>query len=249
MGLLTSTGKRLIQWTLSKYEYDLVRKGQLGRDAFADIQTIYGKKRFNLVFDVGAHEGETLSEFRRLFRDAEIHCFEPTKDAFEVLRLTAGNDARVKLHHCALGEADGWATLFCHRRSHWNSLLENSSMIENFARKDLVDTTGTEQVELFALDSFCTKNNVSTIDLLKIDSQGYELKILNGAAELLKSKRVSLLHLEVSFAPYYEGQCSFEQLYSMLTRYQYKLVGLYCPVEHARDSDHSLLWGDVVFMA
>lgn len=249
MGIATSLGKEGIRWLISHYGYDLARKGQFCIDAFADVKAFYGPKPFRVVFDVGAHVGQTMAQFRQQFPLAEIYCFEPYKIAFETLEANAGHDPRIKVYDCALGEEDGWALLFLHQHGQWNSLLQDSKEMHQFVPREAMRPTGTEQVEVCKLDTFCRKNNIEQIDLLKVDAQGYELKVLNGASNLLRSKAICSAHVEVNFASYYEGQCSFEEVYAKLRSYGYKLVGLYCPADWCRASDMSLMWGDALFVA
>jgi FkbM family methyltransferase len=237
--------KQVVQWLLSKVGYQLIRQDQFGFDAIADIKTLCCEKDAKVIFDVGANEGQTMATFRRQFPNASIYCFEPYKQAFEILQSNAGNNPRINLYNVALGEDDRTATLFCNRSSQTNSLLKNSKDIERFAPKEWIDPIGVVDVQVCKLDTFCKNNEIKTIDLLKIDSQGDEANVLVGASELLKSQRIRLIYLEVLFVPYYEGQAFFEQVYLKLRSHSYKLVGLY---NQSRHSDMSLKWCDALFM-
>lgn len=240
--------KSLIKGLLLKAGYELLRKDRFGSDALTDIKTLYGSKPFRIVFDVGAHEGETMVEFRQQFPNADIYCFEPYEKAFEILEIRSEKDMRIKIYNYALGEYDGWATLFCNSRSHWNSLLKNSKDIEKLVPKALVTPVGTETIKVCKLDTFCEDNNIENIDLLKMDVQGYELRVLNGASNLLKNKKINIIYLEVLFAPYYVDQSNFEDIFLYLKSLDYKLVGLYY-LDYGRRDDMSLLWCDAIFIA
>lgn len=165
------SAKSLIKWLLLKAGYELLRKDRFGLDTLTDIKTLYGSRAFRIVFDVGAHEGETMMEFRQQFPNADIYCFEPYKKAFEILKIKSEENMHIKIYNYALGEYDGWATLFCNSRSHWNSLLKTSKDIEKFVPKALVTPIGTENVKVCKFDTFCEDNNIENIDLLKLDVQ------------------------------------------------------------------------------
>jgi hypothetical protein len=81
-------------------------------------------------------------------------------------------------------------------------------------------------VKVVTLDEICAKTREHS-DLVKVDAQGFELEILNGATRLLIDGRPPLLYLEVSFVRLYDGQPLFDDVYRWLFLRGYRLVGLY----------------------
>ena len=61
-----------------------------------------------------------------------------------------------------------------------------------------------ENVSIITLDEYCKKNNIGNIDILKIDTQGYEDKVLKGCSELIKNEKINLIQVELIFADIYE---------------------------------------------
>ena len=59
--------------------------------------------------------------------------------------------------------------------------------------------------------------------LLKIDTQGYELEVLKGAARTLD--RIDYILVETSFVPLYEGQANFRDVYAFLTGHGFEYAG------------------------
>ena len=54
-----------------------------------------------------------------------------------------------------------------------------------------------ENVSIITLDEYCKKNNIGNIDIIKIDTQGYEDKVLKGCSELIKNDKINLIQVEL----------------------------------------------------
>ena len=80
-----------------------------------------------MVFDVGANEGNTSTEFRRLLPDCEIHAFEPDPVVYEKLVVRTSRYPRVELNNVAVGSACGSQTFKLYTHPHRNSFLEPGS--------------------------------------------------------------------------------------------------------------------------
>jgi len=151
----------------------------------------------DLVLDVGANEGQFGRDLRREGYRGEIASFEPLGDAFE--RLADGCDPSWKAYRIALGAATGPAVL--HRAENsWSSSLLPITAQHVEASPDAT-YVGTEEVDVRTLDSYGFEGRV----YLKIDAQGFETPILEGARETL-DRSVVALELELSTTALYEGQ-------------------------------------------
>jgi hypothetical protein len=82
-------------------------------------------------------------------------------------------------------------------------------------------------VRVVTLDQFCAEHQIDRIDLLKVDAQGFELRVLNGARQLIERVAVPVIFLEVCFVRIYENQPLFPELYQYLFDRGYRLVWLY----------------------
>ena len=76
------------------------------------------------------------------------------------------------------------------------------------------------------LDNYCTKNNVASIDFLKIDVQGYRSKVLKGATNLLKSSKIDIIELEIHQDEIYETTLNMYDLEQYLIPNKYKLFSI-----------------------
>jgi hypothetical protein len=105
----------------------------------------------------------------------------------------------------------------------------------------------TEEVPVYALDDFVPEHINCPVDLLKLDVQGYELMVLQGAARLLGRAAFPLIYLEICYVPQYRGQTSLPDMYSLLYGYGYRLVSTYPSEFDARGYKYRV-GGDLLFV-
>jgi FkbM family methyltransferase len=206
-----------------------------------------------IIFDVGAHHGESVTYLKPIFPKASIYSFEPDPNSFDVLASAAIEG--VTYYNLAFSDADGTATFYRNKISHTNSLYKvnlNSTdsisitkakaendvqFFDNFNEETIVPTS--------RLDSFMQKSSVNMIDLLKIDVQGAECSVLEGGKEkTLKNTRVIVL--EISFYDYYEHRTSFMDVEKILLPLGFRLFSISeisnNPMNGRTD------WAEVVYM-
>ncbi len=198
-----------------------------------------------VVFDVGANRGQTVTRLRDEFSDATVYAFEPSLSAFAELEKRTTNDAKAKLFQIALGEHDGSASLHENADDVTNSLLSNSLHISEFAPPEMCVPIKTTSVPLMRIDTFCLKKSIERIDLLKIDAQGYERYILNGAGDLLSPSTIRSLFLEVLFVDLYENQTWCGEVMELLRSRGYRFFG-FTGIES--DEANGWKWADALFI-
>jgi FkbM family methyltransferase len=215
-----------------------------GRDYLADIRQLVGVP--TVLLDVGANEGQSVVEFRRAFPQVQIHCFEPFPAAFERLKATASLYPGVQVNHTAVGAKRGEASLFVNVHSVTNSLLPATGQAREFSdQPEATQNQGHVTVPVTTLDDYCTGLGIAQIDLLKIDTQGFELPVLTGGRGLLAAKQVRAVLLELNLAPMYEGQSRPGQVVDFLSDHGYRLVGIYNTHYH---NNRSVKWCDGLFV-
>jgi len=198
----------------------------MGYDLARDLALVVPKQN-PLCFDVGANKGQTIAVLQDCFADPVIHAFEPSSATFAGLsKQSFRAGGAVSLHQLALGEAVGKQTFHNYGTSELSSLLPlNRNRSESiFADQTIVSE---ESVTVDTLDHFCTKQAITHIDLLKIDTQGYELSVLRGGASLLGAGRVSAVLLELNFSPLYTGQSDPLAVLAFLRDHKLRLVDFY----------------------
>ena len=77
------------------------------------------------------------------------------------------------------------------------------------------------------LTDFVKENNIPRINVLKLDVQGYESRVLNGAENLLKNNLVDLIILEIIIIPTYKNQSSVSEIFNIFDSFDYSLYGIY----------------------
>lgn len=242
MRLLEQT-KQLLRTAFRSVGWDVSRATAFGKNPFVDIANLAAAPP-RVAFDVGANEGQTADELRRLFPSATLFCFEPYAPAFQALQRRLGGDVHIHMEHLALGDRTGEATLYENTQSVTNSLLPNAPEAHASQPNSYARPTGESTVAISTIDHFCVERAISHIDLLKVDSQGYDLRILTGASRLLGDHRVDFIVTEMLFAPLYSGQANFHEIYHFLTGLSYRLVGLYAV---QRSPAGVILWCDALF--
>jgi FkbM family methyltransferase len=201
-----------------------VRK-RSGLDLWHDVADALGHPETPTVFDVGANRGQTIWQIRRTFPNAGITAFEPSPRAFPELREHYGGDSRVRLEQLAVGDQAGTLPL------HLDSIhCANDSLL---AARWHDATTPTVEVPVVTIDEYCAGRSIvqrpptTRIDVLKIDAQGYDLKVISGAAGMLRRKEVRVLVAEVNVGLLYDGQPTMPELLRALDVFGYVLHGVY----------------------
>ena len=126
-----------------------------------------------------------------------------------------------------------------------NSLLANSGRIGEFAPAYLCEAVKSTDVQMTRLDSFCARESIRHIDILKVDAQGYEGRILAGLGDMLTPACVHSLFLEVLFVDCYENQTWFGEILELLRPRGYRLFGI---TNIAVDNVNGWKWADAVFV-
>ncbi len=185
-----------------------------------------------VIFDIGGHIGESIFFLRRVFPDALIFSFEPDPDSF--LKLKALADKKTFCFNLAFSDSEGQVDFFRNKIGHTNSLLpvnlnskdsiylqrvRNSQEIFDVSRFNSKTIINSKR-----LDNFCEEKKIEHIDLLKIDVQGAETKVLRGAGNILEL--VENIIIEISFFDYYSQQSSFYDVERVILPFGFKLFSL-----------------------
>jgi FkbM family methyltransferase len=175
------------------------------------------------VLDVGANIGQYADALRSSGFDGRIVSFEPLGDAYAQLAHRAGKDPRWTAAHTAIGAEPGTLEIHIAANSHSSSVLPMNDAHLDAAPHSR--TVGTESVPVTTIaDVIATHDIVPERTLLKIDTQGYEKPVLDGAGELLG--QFAMLQLELSFVPLYDGQALYPELVERLTSLGFEWYGV-----------------------
>jgi hypothetical protein len=94
------------------------------------------------------------------------------------------------------------------------------------------------------LDQFCRERSISRIDILKSDTQGYDLEVLIGAEEMFRNNAIGIVYCEIIFSDMYKNMPSFGKLYDFLISRDFRLVSFYDIIYEKRLAS----WTDGLFV-
>ncbi len=205
------------------------RGANFSRDlrGFVDLQSVRG------VVDVGANVGQSAHLFHRLFPAAHIISIEPVSAVFAQLLEATRTLPRVRCINAAIGESERDVQINTFETTQLSSI------------ECAVDSTGVEMVRMETLSAIVRRVGLKQIDLLKIDVEGYELQVVEGARELLESGSVPLILAEAGVNDSNQRFTSAWRLQDALRHYGYEVYGFYDQSSWKRDG--SLLYLNVLF--
>ncbi|WP_416867255.1 MAG: FkbM family methyltransferase [Imperialibacter sp.] len=154
-----------------------------GIDLIIDLEKMDFK--IDVIFDVGANEGQSLKYFKKHFPTATVYSFEPVKSTFDLLYRMNQNFKNVFFENIGFGSKKETAQIFIEDHSTWNSIIPTEN------------STKTETIELSTIDSYVFEKDIRSISILKTDTEGFDLAVLKGAQRTLSENRISLIYVEI----------------------------------------------------
>lgn len=178
----------------------------------------------NVVLDVGANTGQFAQELRGdINYTKKILSFEPLSSAFEVLSINSKNDAGWKVYNFALGDIEEKKEINIAGNSYSSSILDMLPTHELSAPESRY--IGTEVIEIKTLDSmFDNLCKQSDHIYLKIDTQGFEDKVLKGAEKSLDY--IDTVQMEMSLVPLYKDVLLFPNMCMLMGDMGFDLVAI-----------------------
>lgn len=194
------------------------------RSRTAQIASSLKEFSIDLVLDVGANEGQFASAVRSAGYAGDIVSFEPLSNAHSALQQANKGDAKwTVFSRCALGAQNGEVEINIAGNSMSSSLLP---MLEShILAAPHAAYVGRESVPLLTLDSVAAEYVATCKNpFLKMDTQGFEWEVLDGAENVLPHIRGILL--ELSLIPLYEGQHLWQEMIGRLEKEGFSLWAL-----------------------
>lgn len=194
------------------------------------------------IIDVGANRGEMVRVFAKCFPRARIHAFEPLELCQPFLAQINQELPQLTVHQVALGNHSGEMDMF------QNDYAPSSGVLPMLEKhRELWPKTANEKlikVPMVTLDSVATCEDFEYPAILKLDVQGFESHVLEGAGHTLSN--CLLVQLEVLFESLYEGQANFAELTSRLHDHGLHFVDFVG--ERRMGPDNRLIYADAAFM-
>jgi FkbM family methyltransferase len=137
-----------------------------------------------VIIDAGANVGSFSVYSSNIKKNIIIHAFEPVRATFEILEKNTSPYKGISCHNIGLGDSTGKKDIFFSKYSTGGSAFEDRGIVESHRPFDL-----SEEAQITTIDDFVRQNAIPRVDFIKIDTEGYESKILNGAKETIKRFR------------------------------------------------------------
>jgi FkbM family methyltransferase len=139
------------------------------------------------AFDVGFHDGASTKEILRFRPKARVTAFDPSKFALESYHKHFASDDRLTFENIGLSNASGRLE-FHDYKNMCNSLV---------ARKEMSGAVESSyDVPITTIDAYCSNKGIDRINFLKIDAEGFDLHVLEGAHELLSRQGIDIFIFE-----------------------------------------------------
>lgn len=145
-----------------------------------------------VIFDAGANIGDFAQATLTVFGEgSRVYCFEPAKATYKKLLKRVRDNDNITAVNSGLSskagnhtlyendKASGFASVYSRRLDHYNISLNKK-----------------ETIKLETIDAFCKTNKIKHIDLLKMDVEGHEFAVLQGAESMLSKRAITMIQFE-----------------------------------------------------
>jgi FkbM family methyltransferase len=227
-----------VQRIFASLGYDLQRMsgGERGQNPYLDMKHL-SRSSAPILIDVGANVGQTVFRFRSTFADGLIHSFEPSPTTFAELQMNTSGIRNLTLNNCGVGSKPGTLDFIENIHNVMSSFLEPGRDSWGEIKQRL-------KVPVITLDDYCREKSIGHIDVLKTDTQGFDLEVVKGARDLIAHHRVHLVFMEVNFIELYKNLPELDEIYCLMRQMGFSLVAFY---QFHFKSDRAS-WTDALFV-
>jgi len=215
--------KKLLRKLFNRFGID-VHRFQPPAIFWAQIIAAMKKVKIDVLFDIGANTGQFSYNIRSNGYRGKIVSFEPLTNARKKLLEQASKDSNWFIHdRAAIGDKNEFVDINISKNSYSSSILPMLNLHSDAASNS--EYIGSEKTPIITLDSVAeTYLDEFSNCFIKIDTQGYETQVLNGAFNTLKRAKGVLC--ELTLVLLYEGQDLWTDLILRLEKEGYILWSL-----------------------
>ncbi len=207
---------------IKKRGYEITKPGQSDKNSVTYRKIL---ERFNIdhIIDIGANEGQYAQSMRKLGFNGIISSFEPLSDVFKILSENSVGDNKWKVFNLALGNRNEQLEINVSKNRVSSSLLE--MLPEHLKQEPDSVFVSKEKININRLDTVWKELSIDSCNVfVKMDVQGYEKNVLDGASESLQ--RIKLIQLEMALIPLYRGELLLADMIQYMEGLGYKLYNL-----------------------
>lgn len=199
------------------------------------------------VFDVGVNKGTIARHLIRIFPNCPAHLFEPLPEQAETLAERFKEIEGLRVVQCALSNTTGSTSFNVADSRGTSSLFSVTSEDSVQNHPEAVQIDKTMEVTLDTVDGYCQANDIKHISCMKLDVQGAELLVLQGAEKMLESQSIDMIMLEWFAIPHYDGAPLLADTWQYLDSKNYAMYDIF-PGRFVKPT-RQRRFGDAVFIS
>jgi len=146
-----------------------------------------------VLFDVGANVGAYSEDVLEVFKNRRfrLFSFEPSKATFKILAEQFTNQPQVHLANIGLSDREGEIVLYSD-----DELSPLSSVYPRNLEHVDIHFSQTQTIQVSTLDKFCLENDIDQIDFMKLDVEGHEMAVFEGAKDMIARQAIKFVQFE-----------------------------------------------------
>ena len=191
--LLLKVNNRLLDLALSALGYNNFRNMKESGEEFF-IDKYLSNKPINLCFDIGANVGD-YSNILLEKTNSKVISFEPLPFVFKKLSDNLANFSdRSVLINKGVGAKSETLTI------HYNeNASAHASFSEEVSQIDYLNNDDSLEIEVTSIDDYCRDNIITDVDLIKIDTEGFEKEVFEGTIETFENIQPKFIQIEFNW--------------------------------------------------
>lgn len=206
-GVLYKISKRYVDNYNGENNCDMYTNGEV-----KFLKMHLSRNSASVFFDVGANQGKWTEVVLSINPKAVIHCFEPCRATFAMLQKKNFPE-NVVLNDFGLSSASGKQAFFVFGSGHGQNSL--------YLRHNKSPQT-MQEICLLRIDDYCSRQEIHRIDFLKIDVEGHEFEVIQGAEEMLKTGKIQVIQFEYG-ENYIEANVLLKDIIYFMGKFRYTL--------------------------
>ena len=197
-----------------------------------------GYKNFDVLFDIGAHHGESIKRFLNNFKVKNIYSFEASKKNFSILQKNLiffkkkFNNTNIIIENYAAGNEEKIIKMKQMNESS-SSTINNYNVKSKYFKKKSIFLLSSKKENFFSeidvrqvlLSKYITTNDIKKVDFIKIDTEGYEYYVLKGLEN--QFQKIRLILFEHHYHSMLLKNYKFRDIHNLLIKNNFKQIYKY----------------------
>jgi FkbM family methyltransferase len=177
--------------------------------------------------DVGANDGWFAKNvYRFLGEHANVISFEPLRSMIPSLELIRSRYKSYHYENLAIGRTNNQVEIVEYSTSGLSSMKRLS---QDYAYNQHYDTkvVNTYPVNVICIDQYLKDNQIKAPLILKVDTQGFEFEVLNGAKQALLSRQIKAIIIEVMTVEKYKNETLYKEIFDFIHSYGFTVFDMH----------------------